>query len=338
MDGRKQIANAVHYESSLRNGEDDRVRRQIVRAYIPKGPRGPHARFEMQIYRMMGKNSKYFTHAQELDLDGLKALTMILEFWAYLSMAGELDPLLQHEDIQKVFVSDCSPASVFRAFLDVQRVQGEVLRWSAWHLDEVVYTVHKVVEEFQNKTLESSQVSQFGKSLLKHDVGVAASADIYAETPLAPRLIVKLQTKPRSQPIPAQANSMMSSDIGPPAKKPRLEEKSNSQPEQAQAKSNMSMSFGTPPASKIWKDFPHYTQSKTSFQSSSLTRTKRPVNADNGRIAWTQPSKNHNPPRQVRRDIYEISDDEQDSAEQGKDISKVRLYQSKFFPQSSFPG
>jgi hypothetical protein len=130
LDRPKQIAAAVHYEASLGNSEDDCTRRQQVRAYISKTGLGLHARVEMQIYRMMGETSTYFTRKQILDLDILNPFVAVLEFWAFLAMAGELNPLLEQREIHEVYRSDGSVGGVFRVFWSGKKKKKK--RWESW--------------------------------------------------------------------------------------------------------------------------------------------------------------------------------------------------------------
>jgi len=125
MDKHYQIETAVHYESFLRNSEDDCRKRQLVRNYISKTSLGLHARVEMQIYRMMGETSMYFTHEQVLDLETLKQFAAVLEFWAFLALQGDpILPLLEHKDIQRCMLPMVQLLRSFELFWMCKRIWG----------------------------------------------------------------------------------------------------------------------------------------------------------------------------------------------------------------------
>lgn len=154
----QQIANAVHYEASLRNSDQDYNKRRVLSSYLSTESNGVHARAEMQIYRMMGKTSKYFVQDQVLDCDTLKQLVAALEFWVFLVVEGDLDPLLEHEDVKRVYESNGSSAEVFRAFLKMQKVK----HWTRNDMNQVVFSVYEAVEGFKNRNQEANSA---GKSL-----------------------------------------------------------------------------------------------------------------------------------------------------------------------------
>lgn len=145
-----QIAKVVQYESSLGNSEQDHLKRKVLTKHIHTAGNGLHARIDMQIYRMMGETSKFFTRDQALDYETLKQLLVMVEFWAFLAMGGGLGPFLEHEDIKRVYSSGGSAAEVFRAFLDVQNKAGTFDKWTFEHMNDVLLTVHEVVEAFKN--------------------------------------------------------------------------------------------------------------------------------------------------------------------------------------------
>jgi hypothetical protein len=149
LDKGRQIAKAVHYEASLRNSSQDLIKRQALSKYISNAGNGLHARLEMEIYRLMGETSKYFMGDQVLDLETLKQLVAVLEFWAFLAMGGALGTLLEHKDIQRVWSCGGSAAEVFRAFLDVHKAKRKFGKWTLEHTQEVNFIVHEVVGEYQ---------------------------------------------------------------------------------------------------------------------------------------------------------------------------------------------
>jgi hypothetical protein len=124
LDKPQQIANAVHYEASLRNSEQDHVKRQVLSNYLSTESNGLHARAEMQIYRMMGNTSKDFVQDQVLDCDTLRQLVVALEFWVFLALEGALGPLLEHKGVKMVDES-ISAAEVFREFLGMQKASED---------------------------------------------------------------------------------------------------------------------------------------------------------------------------------------------------------------------
>jgi hypothetical protein len=107
---------------------------------------------------MMGKTSKYFVQDQVLDCDTLKQLVAALEFWVFLVVEGDLDPLLEHEDVKRVYESNGSSAEVFRAFLKMQKVK----HWTRNDMNQVVFGVYEAVEGFKNRKQEANSA---GKSL-----------------------------------------------------------------------------------------------------------------------------------------------------------------------------
>ncbi|KAE9375832.1 hypothetical protein N431DRAFT_463896 [Stipitochalara longipes BDJ] len=182
----KQIARAVHYDASLRNSEDDRIKAQALSKYISTVANGLHARAEMQIYRMMGDTSN-------------------LGVWAFLAMAGGLCLFLEHKDIDRVYSSGGSAAEVFRAFLDVQKAKGKFERWNQEHMNEVLFTIHEVVKDFQNGISAATTPGNSLTSMILAHV----QADEHAEKPLAKK--AKFETKPDSQARPGQATDLKSS-------------------------------------------------------------------------------------------------------------------------------
>jgi len=172
----QQIANAVHYEASLRNSDQDYDKRQVLSNYLSTELNGLHARAEMQIYRMMGKTSKYFVQDQVLDCDTLRQLVAALEFWVFLALEGDLGPLLEHKDVKRVYESNGSAAEVFRAFLRMQKRNRGNRPWTHNHMSQVVFSVHEAVEAFENRNQKANSV---GKSL--HGSGLARTSQVDRE-------------------------------------------------------------------------------------------------------------------------------------------------------------
>jgi hypothetical protein len=165
LNEKKHIQEAVQYEASLRNSEEDCFKRQLSREYIAKDSNGLHARVEMSIYRMMGETSIFFVRGQALDYDTLKPLLSIVEFWAFLAMAGGLGPFLAHKDVKKVYKGDGSAAEVFRAFLDVAKAKAKFDKWDQYRINEVLYMIHTIVDDVHNCIIDFSPTTTPGKSL-----------------------------------------------------------------------------------------------------------------------------------------------------------------------------
>jgi hypothetical protein len=165
LDKGKKIAKAVHYEASLRNSDQGGIKHQALSKYISNAGNGLHARLEMEIYRLMGETSKYFMRDQVLDLETLKQLAAVLEFWAFLAMGGALGTLVEHKHIQRVWSYGGSAAEVFRAFLDVQKAKRKFEKWTVEHIYEVNLIVHEVVEDYQRA---EQDLKPSGKPLREH--------------------------------------------------------------------------------------------------------------------------------------------------------------------------
>jgi len=162
LNEKKHIQEAVQYEASLRNSEEDCFKRQLSREYIAKDSNGLHARVEMSIYRMMGETSIFFVRGQALDYDTLKPFLSIMEFWAFLAMAGGLGPFLGHKDVKKVYKGDGSAAEVFRAFLDVAKAKAKFDKWDQYRMNEVLYMINTIVDDVHNCIIDYSPATTPG--------------------------------------------------------------------------------------------------------------------------------------------------------------------------------
>ena len=175
LNEKKHIQEAVQYEASLRNSEEDCFKRQLSREYIAKDSNGLHARVEMSIYRMMGETSIFFVRGQALDYDTLKPFLSIMEFWAFLAMAGGLGPFLGHKDVKKVYKGDGSAAEVFRAFLDVAKAKAKFDKWDQYRMNEVLYMINTIVDDVHNCIIDYSPATTPGKSLRRWSFGMGSS-------------------------------------------------------------------------------------------------------------------------------------------------------------------
>ena len=152
----KEIEAASHYCSMLRNSKEDELKDKIWRQYLRRHCDTDRVWNEIAIYRLLGRNSRFFVRGQHLDSMALEDLRCALELWVSLAVEGGLTPFLQHEEVKTIYEGDGSAAEVFRAYIDTYRTKAGIHEWKREYMSELRYTIYERVRGIRASKEESS--------------------------------------------------------------------------------------------------------------------------------------------------------------------------------------
>jgi hypothetical protein len=141
----EQIAKVNHHRSILHGSKAKNWQKYIFKNC---GKRQVAIEQDVTMYNLIGQTRTFFVSEGDADNKVYVSLKRVLELWISLIVAEKLHFVFQHEDCKGVGAlknQGCSPAEVFRTYINVHKSHAGIKTWKKENMDNVRYALYQVV-------------------------------------------------------------------------------------------------------------------------------------------------------------------------------------------------